>query len=123
MTESEARAAGHDVTVTVKDIRATFRGWLHRTGNSGLIKPVVDRAESRLLGASVVGPRATDVLGFVALSVQERIPLQNLVNMIYAFPTFYGGVGEALGSYGRGVVRVMDTDTPPVVDDPPYEKD
>ncbi|HUG32795.1 MAG TPA: NAD(P)/FAD-dependent oxidoreductase [Acidimicrobiia bacterium] len=122
MTEAEARAAGHDVTVTVKDVGATFRGWLHRTGNSGLIKLVVDRAEGRLLGASIVGPRATDVLGFVALAVQERIPLQNLVNMIYAFPTFYGGVGETLGSYGRGIVRVMDPDTPPVVDDPPYER-
>ncbi len=121
MTEADARAAGHEVTVTVKDVRATFRGWLHATGNAGVIKLVADKGESRLLGASVVGPRATDVLGFLALAIQERVPLENLVNMIYAFPTFYGGVGEALGSYGRGVVRVMDPDTPPLFDDPPRE--
>lgn len=119
MTEAEARALGHEVSVVVKDLRATFRGWLHATGNAGIIKLVADRGENRLLGASVVGPRATDVLGFVALAVQERVPLQNLVNMIYAFPTFYGAVGEALGSYGRGIVRVMDPDTAPLFDDPP----
>lgn len=28
--------------------------------------------------------------------------------MIYAFPTFYGGVGEALGAYGRGLGTVLD---------------
>ena len=118
LTEDEARAAGHAVMVTVKDVRATFRGWLHATGNSGLIKLVADRSEDRLLGGTDVGPSATDVRGFLALAVQERIPLQHLVNSIYAFPTFYGGIGEALGAYGRGIVRVLDPDTLPMFDDP-----
>lgn len=119
LTENEARSAGQDVTVIVKDLRSTFRGWLHATGNSGMIKLVADRNRDRLLGATVVGPRATDVLGCLALAVHEQTPLPNLVNMIYGFPTFYGGVGEALGAYGRGVVRVLDPGTPPLFDDPP----
>ena len=118
LTESEARAAGHDVMITVKDLRATFRGWIHRVGNEGLIKLVADRGEDRLLGATVAGPHATDVMGFLALAIQERTPLRNLVHTIYAFPTFYGAVGEALGAYGRGLVRVMDPDTAPMFDDP-----
>lgn len=28
--------------------------------------------------------------------------------MIYAFPTFYGAIGEALGAYGRGLATVLD---------------
>jgi hypothetical protein len=28
--------------------------------------------------------------------------------MIYGFPTFYGGIGEALGAYGRGLATVID---------------
>jgi pyruvate/2-oxoglutarate dehydrogenase complex dihydrolipoamide dehydrogenase (E3) component len=119
LTESEARSAGHDVTVVVKDLRATFRGWLHATGNSGMIKLVTDRNRELLLGATAVGPHATDVLGFLSLAVHEQIPLPNLVNMIYGYPTFYGGVGEALGAYGRGIARVLDPDTPPLFDDPP----
>lgn len=119
MTEEVARSEGHEVTVTVKDLRSTFRGWLHATGNTGTIKLVADKGEDRLLGATVVGPRATDVLGFLGLAVQERIPLANLVNTIYAFPSFYGGIGEAIGAYGRGIVRVLDPPTEPMFDDPP----
>jgi hypothetical protein len=28
--------------------------------------------------------------------------------MIYPYPTFHGGVGEALGAYGRGIGDVID---------------
>lgn len=28
--------------------------------------------------------------------------------MIYAFPTYYGAIGEALGGYGRGVTTALD---------------
>lgn len=119
MTEAEARAAGHDVTVTIKDVQATFRGWVNASPVSGLIKLIADESGDRLLGGTVVGPRATEVLGFLALAVQERTPLENLVNMIYAFPTFYGGIGEALGAYGRGITRVLDPESKPLFDDPP----
>lgn len=119
LTESAARDAGHDVLVTVKDLRSTFRGWLHATGNSGVIKLVADANRDRLLGATVVGPRASEVLAFLTLAVREGTPLANLVYMIYGFPTFHGGVGEALGAYGRGIVRVLDPPTQPMFDDPP----
>jgi hypothetical protein len=28
--------------------------------------------------------------------------------MIHAFPTFYGGIGEGVGAYGRGLATVTD---------------
>lgn len=118
MTEAAARDAGREVRVTTKDLRSTFRGWLYATGNAGMIKLVADSKEDRLLGVTVVGPRATDVLGFAQLAVQERTPMANLINTIYAFPSFYGGIGEAIGAYGRGIVRVLDPATPPMFDDP-----
>jgi hypothetical protein len=37
--------------------------------------------------------------------------------MIYAFPTFSGGIGEALGAYGRGLTRVLDPGSTPMFDD------
>lgn len=117
LTEQAARDQGHDVAVTVKDVQATFRGWLHRVGGEGTIKLVVDCEQDRLLGATVVGPRASDVLGFLAIAVQARVPVSRLGTMIYAFPTFYGGIGEAIGAYGRGLVRALDPDARPLLDD------
>lgn len=118
LTVAEAAAQGRDFTVVRKDLRATFRGWLHRTGNEGSITLVADRAENRLVGASVVGPRATDLVSFLGLAVHARIPVETLVRMIYAFPSFGGSIGEALGAYGRGLVQVMDPGSTPLVDDP-----
>jgi hypothetical protein len=37
--------------------------------------------------------------------------------MIYAYPTFYAGVGETVGAYGRGIVKVLDPDAQPGIFD------
>jgi pyruvate/2-oxoglutarate dehydrogenase complex dihydrolipoamide dehydrogenase (E3) component len=107
MTESEALAAGLDVTVVVKQVPATFRGWLHASG-SGIIKLIVDRKTGTLVGATAVGPHGGEVLGLLNLAVHARVALSELRSMIYAFPTFYGGIGEAVGAYGRGLATVID---------------
>ncbi len=117
LTEAQARDAGFDVIVGVKQVGSTFRGWLHRTGNAGVIKLVVDRASGRLLGATTAGPHGAEVLGMLTLAMRAGVPVASLVDMMYAFPTFHGGIGEALGAYGRGIGRVLDPATAPMFDD------
>jgi pyruvate/2-oxoglutarate dehydrogenase complex dihydrolipoamide dehydrogenase (E3) component len=117
MSEQEAVDAGRDVAVTVKHLGSTFRGWLHQTGNSGVIKLVVDRSSGVLLGGTSVGPRGAEMVGMLSLMMKARIPVSDLLDMIYAFPTFYGGLGETLGAYGRGVGRVLDPETTPMFTD------
>jgi len=111
MTEAKALAAGLDVVAVVKQLPATFRGWLHGSGN-GIIKFVADRKTGVLVGATAVGPHGGEMLGMLSLAVHARIPLTELRSMIYAFPTFYGTIGEAIGAYGRGLSTVID---------PPYK--
>jgi hypothetical protein len=48
------------------------------------------------------------MLGLLSLAVHARVQLAELRSMIYAFPTFYGGIGEAIGAYGRGLTTVLD---------------
>lgn len=107
MTESAALAAGLDAVVAVKQLPSTFRGWVHGAGG-GIIKLVADRASGVLIGATAVGPQAGEMLGFLTLAVHARTTLEGLRDMIYAFPTFHGGIGEAVGAYGRGVTTVLD---------------
>lgn len=108
LTESAATAAGLNVAVVVKQLPATFRGWLHATGNEGVVKLVVDKGTGLLVGATTVGPHGGELLGLLGLAVHARVPLSDLRSMIYAFPTFYGAVGEAIGAYGRGLTTVLD---------------
>jgi pyruvate/2-oxoglutarate dehydrogenase complex dihydrolipoamide dehydrogenase (E3) component len=107
MTEAEARAAGLDVVVAVKQVPATFRGWLH-VSSGGIIKLIAHRQSGLLVGATAVGPHGGEMLGLLSLAVHAHVPLDELRSMIYAFPTFYGGIGEAVGAYGRGLATVLD---------------
>ena len=111
MTEADARAAGLDVIAVVKQLPASFRGWLHGSGN-GVIKLIADRKSGVLVGATAVGPRGGEMLGMLSLAVHAGVPLAEMRSMIYAFPTFYGAIGEAIGAYGRGLSTVID---------PPYQ--
>jgi len=122
LTEAAAREAGFELEVQVKDIQATFRGWLHRTGNTGVIKLVVDASSRTLVGATIVGPSASEAIAFLSLAVSKQMTVDDLVNEIYAFPTFVGGIGESVGAYGRGIARVLDPATPPLMDDPPSSR-
>jgi pyruvate/2-oxoglutarate dehydrogenase complex dihydrolipoamide dehydrogenase (E3) component len=107
MTEADALAAGLDVVVAVKQLPSTFRGWLHGSGG-GIIKLIADQKTGVLLGATAVGPHGGEMLGLLSLAVHACIPLAELRGMIYAFPTFYGGIGEAVGAYGRGLAVALD---------------
>ncbi len=115
LSEAEARQHGRDVAVTVKNVPATFRGWLHGAGNDGLIKLVVDRNAGVLVGATSVGPHGGEVLGMLSLAVHAEVPVAAMRSMIYPYPTFHGGVGEALGAYGRGIGPVIDPDFEPLL--------
>jgi pyruvate/2-oxoglutarate dehydrogenase complex dihydrolipoamide dehydrogenase (E3) component len=117
MTEAEAVAAGMDVAVAVKQVPATFRGWIHGAGNAGVIKLIVDREEGVLVGATSMGPRGGEVLAMLSTAIHARVPVATLQRLIYAYPSFYGGVGETLGAYGRGIGKVIDPDSDPGVFD------
>jgi pyruvate/2-oxoglutarate dehydrogenase complex dihydrolipoamide dehydrogenase (E3) component len=73
-----------------------------------LIKLVVDRSAGVLVGATSVGPHGGESLGLLSAIVHAKIPLRDLRHMIYAYPTFYGAVGETLGAYARGIGTVID---------------
>jgi pyruvate/2-oxoglutarate dehydrogenase complex dihydrolipoamide dehydrogenase (E3) component len=95
------------VAVAVKGLPATFRGWLH-VAEGGIIKLIADRDTDVLVGATVAGPHGGEMLGLLSLAVHARLTLAQLRSMIYAFPTFHGAIGEALGANGRGLAVVLD---------------
>ncbi len=97
LTEQEAREAGVTVAVANQNVAGTARGWLHGTGNEGLIKLVVDADRQVLVGATSVGPHGGEVLSMLTLAVHAETPISVLKSMIYAYPTFHRGVEDALG--------------------------
>jgi len=98
MTEAQARAAGLNVQVGLANSATSSRGWLHGSGNEGLMKLIADADTGVLVGATSVGPRGGEVLSMFNLAVHARVPIAQLRSMIYAYPTFYRGALDALAA-------------------------
>jgi pyruvate/2-oxoglutarate dehydrogenase complex dihydrolipoamide dehydrogenase (E3) component len=101
MTEAQARDAGLNVKTGIATTSSSARGWIHGPGaEHGVNKVVADADENVLVGASVMGPAAGEVLGLLVLAIKEAIPVPSLRELIYPYPTFVRGVEDALRELG-----------------------
>lgn len=96
MTETQAREAGLNVAIGSAQIPATSRGWIHKAGNAGVIKLIVDTDTDLLVGALSAGPTGGEVLSALALAVHARVPVTQFESMIFAYPTFHRGIQDAV---------------------------
>jgi pyruvate/2-oxoglutarate dehydrogenase complex dihydrolipoamide dehydrogenase (E3) component len=95
-TEAQARDAGLRVGTSFVDLPDTARGWIHKSGNDGFVKLVADSSRRVLVGATSVGPMGGEVLGALAVAVHAAVPVQQLRDMIYAYPTFHRAIDDAV---------------------------
>jgi pyruvate/2-oxoglutarate dehydrogenase complex dihydrolipoamide dehydrogenase (E3) component len=96
MTEAQARKDGLPVATGMAKVPSSARGWIHKAGNEGLIKLVADTEHGVLVGATSAGPHGGEVLGALTVAVHGRVPITQLRQMIYAYPTFHRGIEDAL---------------------------
>ncbi len=96
LTEAQAREQLANVRVGSTQVSSTARGWIHKVGNEGVIKVVEDADRGVLVGATAMGPSGGEVLGALAVAVHAEVPVDRLVSMIYAYPTFHRGIEDAL---------------------------
>ncbi|MBW3536494.1 MAG: NAD(P)/FAD-dependent oxidoreductase [Actinobacteria bacterium] len=96
LSEEAAQEAGLVVRVGLARVPETARGWIHKSGNEGLIKLVVDADRGVLVGATAMGPSGGEVIGLLTLAVHAEVPVEHLRRMIYTYPTFHRGVEDAL---------------------------
>lgn len=100
MTERQARDAGLRVAVGTSPVPSSSRGWIHRSGNDGIIKVVADADRGLLVGATTAGPAGGEVLGLLAAAVHAEVPVARLRTMHFAYPTFHRGIETALQELG-----------------------
>jgi pyruvate/2-oxoglutarate dehydrogenase complex dihydrolipoamide dehydrogenase (E3) component len=96
LSEAAARAKGIDVIVASADPAETARGYIHDF-HQGAIKLIGDRERAVLIGATLVTPRAGEILGELVLAVKLGTPLKTLADVIHPYPAFNRVLGESLG--------------------------
>jgi pyruvate/2-oxoglutarate dehydrogenase complex dihydrolipoamide dehydrogenase (E3) component len=96
MTQAQANDAGIDVLVGKAQLAATSRGWIHGPGNDGFIRLIADAGRRILVGATVIGPCGGEVMSALAVAIHAEVPVDRMLHMIYAYPTFHRGILDAL---------------------------
>ncbi len=105
LTEAQARTAGYQVTTSVLPATAVPRALVsHDT--SGVTKLVADAATGALLGASVVGEGAGDVIQSAVLAIRHHITAAELAATFHPYLTTAESLKLAAQAFTRDVARL-----------------
>ena len=84
LTEAEAREQGLDVDIMRFDFSDVDRA-ITDVETAGMVKLVARKGQ--LLGASLIGPHAGELLHELVLAMQARVPISKISAAIHAYPT------------------------------------
>lgn len=99
LTETEARAQGYEVRVARIPVAAIPRAkTLHET--VGTWKAVVDARTDQILGVSLLGGNAGEVIAAVQVAMLAHLPYQQLRDAVLTHPTMTEGLNLLLDALG-----------------------
>lgn len=94
MTADEAKERGHDIVTGTGRMGANGKA-LALGETTGFCQLVVERASDKLLGATLMGPHATDLVHELGLALMYGITAREVGLMIHAHPTIAEAVMDA----------------------------
>jgi pyruvate/2-oxoglutarate dehydrogenase complex dihydrolipoamide dehydrogenase (E3) component len=94
LAEVDAAAQGRKVRTTKVPFTSNARSVL-QDFTRGFVKLTSDPATSVVLGGTVVGHRASELIGTIALAVQARVTTQTLVETLLAHPSMIEAISDA----------------------------
>ena len=101
--EKEAKEKGLEVKIGRFPFAASGRA-LTLGQSEGFVKVVADAGSGKLLGAHIIGSRATDLIAEATLAIQNGLTLEQLDLTIHAHPTLPESLMEAaLAAQGRAI--------------------
>lgn len=97
LTESEARLANHPVQVLTQPLDGNDRAQAERS-TEGLAKIILG-AKGRILGATILAPRAGEMIGLWGLAIQAKMKIGAVAQMMAPYPTMSEISKRAAGSF------------------------
>ena len=93
----ESQAKESNIPITIHEFDFLGSGMariLDETG--GFIKIISHQNTGEILGASLIGPKATELISLLTLALQFHHKVSDLKELIFAHPTLSESIGEAL---------------------------
>jgi dihydrolipoamide dehydrogenase len=64
----------------------------------GFIKVIIENNSQEIIGASIIGPKATELISVFSLALKSNLKISQIHDTIFAHPTISEGIGEAARS-------------------------
>ncbi|MFA5145235.1 MAG: dihydrolipoyl dehydrogenase [Candidatus Omnitrophota bacterium] len=95
LNEQEARRRAVDIKINKFDFMGSSMARI-LDETEGFIKIISHSKTQEVLGASIIGPRATELIAVLALAVSSRLKISGIRDTIFAHPTLSESIQEAL---------------------------
>ena len=103
MTEEQAKEQGVAVKIGTFPFLANGRAKAMEE-RDGQVKIIADATTDRLLGAHIVGPRASDIIAELAFAIEMEASAEDIARSVHAHPTLPEAIKEAaLAVDGRAI--------------------
>jgi dihydrolipoamide dehydrogenase len=99
-TAGAARAAGRNIRVVDYDLGAVAGSQLFADGYTGQARMVVDEDRGTMIGATLAGPGAGELIHAATVAVAGQVPLNRLWHAVPAYPTMSEIWLRLLETYG-----------------------
>ena len=95
LKEEDAVAKGLDIKVSKFDFLGSGMARIIDE-TEGFIKIISDNKTGQVLGATIIGPKATELIGILTVAVSSGLKITQLRDTIFAHPTLHESIHEAI---------------------------
>ncbi|MBI3539590.1 MAG: dihydrolipoyl dehydrogenase [Candidatus Eisenbacteria bacterium] len=104
---SEEDAAAKGIVVAIGTFPFLANGRAKAMGErDGQVKIIADAATDRVLGANIVGPRASDLIAELATAMELGASAEDIARSVHAHPTLPEAVKEAALAVGKRAIHI-----------------
>ncbi len=94
-TEQEVKEKGIDYTVGKFPMAGNAKAFI-MNGGKGMVKIIAGKEFGEILGAHIIGPRATDLIAEFALAIGSEATIDEIIGTIHSHPTLSEASREAV---------------------------
>lgn len=98
LTEDKAKQLGIEVKINKFDFLGSGMARI-LDETEGFVKIVSDKKTDNILGASVIGPKATELIGVLTLAIKSRLKTSQISETVFAHPTLSESISDSFKSY------------------------
>ncbi len=104
-TEEQVKEKGIDYKVAKFPFLASGKA-IAMNEKDGFVKLIADKATDRVLGAHILGPRASDMIAELVIAMEFGSSAEDIARTCHAHPTLAESVKEAALGLGTGAIHI-----------------